>query len=489
VTAFTTARTTIPERVIRQTRARAILHLASRSIRRAQPRLRVIYPPALLSRFRSLFDAFCRSPGSARNQKWWITAIALAAVAVVLSVVASSPERHTNGFSVFDEVAHYDYVVHLYSGHIPRTGTIDAQPTVRASTCLAPGYKDPTKCAIKYRPTTSYSYEDIQPPLGYIPYALTANPRAQPYVALGHARRGGIVWAVIAAVLAVALAAVEEMSLLQLAGVLALCLLCPWATFMEGLVTNDSSAVTAGLLSLLVTSLASRRGTRWQVAVGLAAGIVIGLLKALFLFAPVAVLMAALVTGGSRPTSRKGLVELARRNAGSLAMVAGTVLMSVGWVIFQRIRELVPLSTVSATVESSVSPHLQSGTLLGGIANMLGVFNDPLGTVHLYAVLNYVVIGTAIAVAIFGSPMSVDRNIRALAGATVGAIVLLDVWFWLQEFIDGHQNYVAPTRYALVFVPLFAVVLVKVGRRWPTLLICVALPLAAFIEQLMTFGY
>ena len=413
----------------------------------------------------------------------------MAAVVVVLSVVASSPERQDKGFSPFDELAHYDYVVQLHSGHIPRTGTLDAQPTVRAGFCLEPGNTDPTKCDVKYRPTTAYSYEDIQPPLGYIPYVLMADPSAQPGIALSHARRGGIVWAAIAAGLAVALAAVEEMSMLQLAGMLMLCLLCPWATYTEGLVTNDSSAVTAGLLALLVTSLASRWNTRWQVTVGLAAGIVIGLLKPLFLFAPVAVLVAEFVVKGPRPVSRKSVVELVRRSAAPLAMVVGTAVMSVGWEILQRIRELVPLSTVSATVETSLSPHLQSGTLLAGLASMLSVFSDPLGTVHLYAVLNYVVIGTVIAVAIFGSSMSVDRSVRALAGGTVGAVLLLDVWFWLQEFLDAHQNYAAPVRYSLVFVPLLAFVLVKMGRRWPLLLICVALPLAAFIEQLMTFGY
>ena len=91
--------------------------------------------------------------------------------------------------------------------------------------CLLSAARPPARCGSRpappsLDPAAGYDYEAQQPPLGYLPYVLTANPQASPDAAIADARRGGIIWIGVSAVLLLVLGVVEDFSLLALGAAL-----------------------------------------------------------------------------------------------------------------------------------------------------------------------------------------------------------------------------------------------------------------------------
>jgi hypothetical protein len=130
-----------------------------------------------------------------------------------------------------------------------------------------------------------------------------------------------MIWVAISGVLLLLFVAVEGLSLLALAGMLATCLLDPVFTYAAGTVNNDAAGVAAGALALLAWSLSRRIG--WSLWLGLGAGVLIGLTKGLFVVAPFALVVAALVQEWRTLTSRSGWWEAGKRNVCVLAQTLG----------------------------------------------------------------------------------------------------------------------------------------------------------------------
>ena len=169
-----------------------------------------------------------------------------------MSLAAGNHQRHPPGFDVLDEAAHYDYVLDLTHGHVPGSGDRLSQSTMRMVSCLGDFGLTPRGCSVKERnpasfPAGGYSYEAVaQPPLGYLPYLLTAQPNDSPQAAHVAARWGGFVWSVVAAGLLVWVGWLSDLSLLELGAVLSICLLSPVEVHAAATVTNDSAGVVAG---------------------------------------------------------------------------------------------------------------------------------------------------------------------------------------------------------------------------------------------------
>ena len=427
------------------------------------------------------------------DPRWWIPAVAITIVVLVLSIVAGHWEHNTTSLSVYDEGAHYDYALRLRTGAIPAIGTKLTQSTLLAESCVNAQSTDPHKCTVKYRapdfPAGGYSYEAIQPPLGYLPYLLTATPDDSPQVAIWHARHGGIIWAGVAALLATAFAALEEMTLLELAGFLIVCLLCPMAVYSEATITNDSAAVTAGLITLISVRLLRGSRLRWKVAGGLGIGIMIGLMKSLFLFAPFAVVVAVLVE--ERPWQRTGrsVKELFVRQAAPLALLAGSLVAAEGWILFQESREIVSASVVSNALQGfNTAPVTVPGTLAGvinGLLAQLSLFGPPTGPAWpAYSLWSVGLVGVVVAATFYSGTGRAPTKARGLAVGTVIAMLAMSAYFTVTEYDLGHFNFSAPTRYGLVLIPLVGLVLVNMKRRIPLCVLGIALPLFCLVAQL-----
>ena len=258
--------------------------------------------------------------GTLRRWLAWSCVIAIAVLLV--SLAAGNHQRYAPGFDILDEAAHYDYALDLTHGHVPVSGERLSQSTMRMVSCLGEFGFPPRGCSVKERnpasfPAGGYSYESVaQPPLGYLPYLLTAQPNDSPRAALVAARWGGFVWSVVAAGLLVWVGWLSDLSLLELGTVLSICLLSPVEVHAAATVTNDSAGVVAGA-AVLGTFLAARRRATAMAGIGLVVGLLVGFMKGLFVVAPFVILAAVFIadlSGRHRPQTRRFLAKVRLRS-------------------------------------------------------------------------------------------------------------------------------------------------------------------------------
>jgi hypothetical protein len=418
-----------------------------------------------------------------------ISAIAIAICVLLVSIAASNHQRHEAGIDILDEGDHYDYVVQLSQGHLPRSGTRLTQETLRMISCVGE-YESPIKgCEAKHRNPAAvsaqgYSYEGIlQPPLAYLPYLLTVDPSGYSQASLEDARWGGVIWAVVGAGLLVWIGWMLDLNLLELTGVLAICLLCPVETRAISNVTTDSAAIPAGA-AVVATYLLSRRLLRPMVVTGLLVGLIVGFMKGLFVLAPFIVLMSLVfadVARRHRPTK----AEFMSRYGCAVAMFIGASASYAAWLLIQDARAVVPPSTVLHAVEGfSVASHLRVTTVLSGV--QLGL-SDLIAYVPapLYWIWDVAVYGSLVGLVALRGPVGRISQ-RATALAIFLGIVALALAFPLINFIEGHYDFYAPSRYALPALPIIAVLVMRTLRTRAVVIIGILLPALAIGFQLTT---
>jgi hypothetical protein len=407
---------------------------------------------------------------------------------LLVSIAASNHQRHEAGFDILDEGAHYDYVVLLAQGHLPRSGDRLTQETLRITSCLGAYNQPPHGCAAKYRnpdtaPADGYSYEAVQqPPLGYLPYLLTVQTNGSSQAALDSARWGGFIWSVVGAALLVWVAWMIDLSLLELAGVLTICLLSPVEIRAMATVTNDSAAMPAGA-AVVATYFMARRRMKPMVVTGLLVGLVVGFMKGLFVVAPLVVLMSVVFADIARrrwPTREEAWV----RYGCSLAMFVGAVISYAAWLLIQDARASVPPSVVLHALEGfSTTSHLRATTILTGIqdelSDLIAYAPSPL-----YWMWNLAIYGSLAGMLALRGPVGRISQ-RAGALAIFVGIVALGIAFPLLNFIEGHYDFYTPQRYALPLLPIVALVVVRAFRTRGVLVVGLALPALAVIAQLV----
>jgi hypothetical protein len=429
-----------------------------------------------------------------RTWRWWAVAVVLTLAAVSLSVALGGHRRHDPYLDVYDEGAHYAYVVALRSGHIPAWGdTLTPQERALVD-CLSSVPVPPVPCgatpvaASKYA-AQGYDYEAQQPPLGYLPYVLTANPQAPPEAALAAARHGGMVWVAISGALLLALAALDGLSLLALAALLGTCLLDPVFTYSAGTVNNDAAGVAAGAVALLAWTL-SKSHPRWGLLCGLVSGVLIGLTKGLFVVVPLALVVAAVVSEYRVVSSLAGAWVAFKRNVCVVAMFVAACLSFIGWTIFQDERAIVAPSTVlHAVLGTTHVATLQLNTVGSGVMKLLNLFqpyypSDPINVVWTLAVFGVLFGAWFLPIA---GPQAL--SVRGLSAGVLTAILALAVGWPLLVYLQGNYNFAADARYAIPLLPLAGYVVVTGCRRFGIIAIGLVLPLSCAILQLVLAKY
>ncbi len=428
------------------------------------------------------------------NRRWWVGAVALTVGAIALGVALGSHSRNDLKLDIADEGAHYAYVVALRSGHLPSWGDTYTVAERRMYDCQGLPTASPVRCTkrpgrARIYPAQGYQYEAQQPPLGYLPYVIAANPNAPPATALADARRGGIIWIALSGLVLLAFAAVDMLPLLGLAAVLATSLFDPVFTGAASTVNNDAAGVAAGGLALLVWALA-RRAPRAGLWLGLGAGVLLGLAKGTFALAPLALVVAALVDGAPELRSVAGVGAFVRRNSSVLAMLAAAVITFAAFWIIQEVRATVAPSVVlHALLGFNTVSTLQPNTIGVGLDNALYLFvpNYPVNA------LNYVwglaAIGVVVGICALPLPAADRRWVRGLAGGILVAIVVLAVGWPLVDFIQGHYNFFASERYLIPLLPLIGYVIARGCHRYGTAVVGVALPVACAAVELSIGKY
>jgi hypothetical protein len=356
--------------------------------------------------------------------------------------------------------------------------------------CVGAAGVPPHGCTAVHRnakttaPAGGYSYEAVQqPPLGYLPYLLTIQTDGSSQQALESARWGGFIWSVVGAGLLVWVAWMLELSLFELVAALAICLLSPVETHSIATVTNDSAGLPAGA-AIVATYLLSRRREKPMLVIGLVVGLVVGFMKGLFVVAPLVVLAAVVfsdIAHRRRPTRE----DLWVRYGCCAAMFVGVVVSYAAWFLMQSARASVPPSTVLHALEGfATTTHVRPTTILLGIQNELADLSA-YTSAPLYWIWNLAIYGSLVAMLVLKGPVGRISQ-RASALAILFGIVALGVAFPLLNFIEGHYDFYTPQRYALPLLPIVALVVVRTWRTRGVLLVGIALPALAVIDQLVT---
>jgi hypothetical protein len=197
----------------------------------------------------------------------------------------------------------------------------------------------PHGCKVEARNPASfsaggYSYESVvQPLLGYLPFLLTAQPNDSPRGALVSARWGGFIWSAVVAGLLVWVGWLADLSLLELCAVLSISLLSPVAVRAGATVTNDNAGVVAGAAVLGIFLAARRRGTA-MAGIGLAAGLLVGFMKGLFVVAPLVILVSVVIGDLSNHRTPQR-ADLWQRYGCALSMFLGAAVSFTAWSLIQ----------------------------------------------------------------------------------------------------------------------------------------------------------
>jgi len=430
-----------------------------------------------------------------RSPAWWVAAVAITVVVVVLSTLLSNVRRDKTPFDIYDEGAHYDYVVQLENHHVPAFGDPATQSALLDADCIGSDVSKPRDCSIHPRdyhqyPAGGYSYEAQQPPLAYLPYTLTTHTDQPPATAIVEAREGGVIWTAIAAVLLLLFAGFAGLPLLALTLLLATCLLNPTHVHAAATINNDASAAAAGALALLVATLSRDRGKLWlRIAAGLLTGVVIGLLKGLFVLVPFALLIALLVSERPWRERLEGWRRCTFRNASVVAMLAGSGAAFVGWFLFQSARATVrPSVILNLLLGASKTNHPRPTAMFDGLQAVTSIF-DPSTPSSFHAIWNLAFFAVVAGVLLVKPLNGALSGARALAAGALVALIALAVGWPLLVFVQGHFDYAASGRYALPLVPILALVVVRAVGRYGLLLLGVGFPLVATILQLKTGKY
>jgi hypothetical protein len=434
-----------------------------------------------------------RGPWSPGTRRWILAALALSVAAVALSVALGTHRRHDLKLDVSDEGAHYAYVVALRAGHIPVWGDRISVADRRFVDCVNL-YPLPAKCgapvpAADRYPAGGYDYEAQQPPLGYLPYLLTANPGAPPATALADARRGGVIWVGLTGLLLFAFGWVAGLDLLALAAVLATTLLAPAFTYAAATVNNDAAAGAAGALALLGWALARRR-PGWGLAIGLTAGVAIGLTKGIFVAAPFALVVAGLVTEWRALGSRSGAWAALRRQLCPVAMLVASLVAYGAFVLVQDLRATTrPSVVLNALLGFSHAATLQPAAVGTGVTSLLTVFQPYVPSAPVNVVWGLAAFGSLVGMWTLRSAGPAMARARPMAAGVFAGIAALALGWPLLLFVQGHFNFGATTRYGIVLLPLIGYALVLGCRRWGLVAVGLALPLACAALQLWIGSY
>jgi len=409
---------------------------------------------------------------------------------VVLSIVLGAHRRHDASLDVFDEVAHYDYVAAVHEHHVPAWGDRFLQETLRLADCVGgPAGPTTTNCTMKHReptafPAAGYSYEAQQPPLGYVPYILTARPHASPQRAIATARRGGAMWTADAALLLLALAAVEGLSLLGFAVLLTACILSPVHIHAAATVNNDAAGVATGALALLTASVARRTG-RPLLFVGAAVGFLIAMVKGLFVVAPLVLVLAAVLMERPWSSGRTGWRRLVRNNQCSVAMLATGGVTYLAWAELQNLRARVsPSIVLHALLGFSHTKYLQLGTIITGLKTQTSLLASYYPAAPMHDLWNLAFFAVVIATVLFEPRNRAATENRALAIASLLGLLALAIAWPLLTYVQGHYNFFANARYGLPLLPFLALVVIRSLPRSGLVILGLVLPTAAACWQL-----
>jgi hypothetical protein len=419
-----------------------------------------------LSKFRSLVAATLT-----------IVALATVSFALVQADVAKNPH-----FDVYDEAAHFDYVLKLREGSVPEWGSKYHQETMRIAECLGSVFTKPGDCSPNKNRVPEnfapkgYSYEAQQPPLGYLPFLAFVQVGKPALVELNELRTSSSAfWLALTALCLFGLAAMANMRTLNIAFLAFIIFVNPTFVHAIGTINNDAAIVPAVLAWLFIEAWIVRYKPRRKFLIRFFAGAFLGLVKGFLVLIPISIAAASLVVHFSR--KRKDVVpsgQISKSFNSSLPVFLGALASFGVFLIIQNARALERSSVVlDALLGFAKTDFPKAETFVSSLANMMVMFEGSYvqGITDLaIAKVIWAVLLVVLTVRVYkelarqiNRPFASEDNgvfeVSSLSAAILLAITSL-AWPIL-VYLQGSFDFPAPTRYALMALPLLALWLAK----------------------------
>ncbi len=409
-----------------------------------------------------------------------VIAIALVGASALLGIQRA--QVGNTWFDVFDEAAHFDYLLKLSDGSIPSWGSVYEQETLLIASCLgSPLVPSVPDCRITERPPSmsppqGYNYEAQQPPLGYLVYlpGIWLSEGAAPAARLGLVRDiGGTVQLVLACALLLGLASQLRLGFWRTAVLSAVVLLAPTTVHAFSTVSNDPATMIAALVFAALLLLGRRFSPRVALLIGLAAGLILGATKAYLVLLPLGALAALVVLNVVIKNRNVAALRGLLRRSDALFLLAASgaaLLLAVGFTVVQSVRGTVPSGVVlSALMGFSMSDAVNPNTVVSSVANLsnqwLGATNGLITSPQLFVVLNGVLL-VLIGVAFARRPAQATVSSRFFATTWVIIILVFSIAWPVLLHFQGNFDFDTPARYGLMVLPLAALAVTEgIGRR------------------------
>lgn len=427
------------------------------------------------------------------RRPWVVVASRVLAVVIIALLALVGVQREQEGnrwFDIFDEAAHFDYVLKLTYGEIPSWGSTYEQRTMLIAECMGNALTNPIlNCDIKERnpkgfPPDGYNYEAQQPPLGYLAYVpgLLLSGDRDPGATLNYVRdTGGTLLLVVTSAILFALATQMRLGFFRTTLLAGITLLAPMTIHAYSTVSNDPATVIATLIFASLLLAARGRGARVATILGLIAGLVVGGTKSSAILVPAAMLLALIgfemfarlrsnVAG--RQSAARWIVALLRRTDVRFVLTSLIVscVVTLAFTAWQSIRGSVPSGVVLHAVMGILPlvDQVQISTIVSSVANLsnnwLGASNGLVSDPQLFVALNgllLVLVGVA-----FVLPNDVKAPGSQLFATTWAIVVVVFSVAWpVLLLIQGHFNFDTPQRYGLLILPLAALAATDAVRR------------------------
>jgi len=375
--------------------------------------------------------------------------------------------------SPIDEAAHIDYSIHLASGTPPKWGDYITRATGKIVDCKSNGLPPlpPAKCSQPVPTSTQYaaggySYEALQPPLGYIPYAIAWNllglSDKSPSQQLLDLRLINWFWILMTVIEFGLFVLMMELTASVILGLVLFLGLNPLIQSSFSYVSNDSSSIALGMAGVLLytklTSALNRESIKHsQKYLYIGFGVILGLTKETLLAIPLSFLVFSFLMPST--TALRSL-----RKIQALQLIAA-IISGLGYQVFLLLISPVSAKVVYHTLLSPfTSAHISLSVLETSVQNIFTVLTNLNG---IFPQLFFVLVSGALISSLLISSTTIETaDYFSMMLPSLGLVALLEMmanYFYL--FFLGHYSFATPSRYLLPLLPLLLFVLVPVLVR------------------------
>ena len=383
---------------------------------------------------------------------------------------ALSPTNLRAKLSPIDEAAHIDYSIQLADGQFPRWGNLLLPTTRNLIDCEGNGIPPaPGNCSSSPPPAPSYaaggiSYESgNQPPLGYIPYAITWSmfhlQNSSPGNQLHYLRLSNLFWIFLSLLSFYFLLNYFKIKFLTSVSLALLIGNNQVIVNSFSYVTNDSCLLPLSLSGLVLYFIAkskfeNNRSTRCFEVFYMLFGSFIALSKVNLIVVPIVLLSSLLLFARNNSLQKLKILQTKQ-----------FIISVTTMVVFQIIENLISSQSGESVYRQLLIPFKSSSISLSSISNSLSntyqiLFSGQNSATQWFSCL---IFGLILSATIIRNKISIQQNeISFFLSSTLIVAIFEMLIFLFFSFVVAGAVFVSPSRLLIPLIPLILLPLVDV---------------------------